>query len=279
MARKILVMPQFNESRTILPVLSEVAPYVDSIVIVNDGSTDVSIALIGAWMRENRAHRTVYLVSLPKNQGMSGALLAGFCQVLRLLNENAIADDDLIINIDADGQHSPSEIQAMCDYLIQTDSEVLLGFRDFSGYPQYKQVGNKGLSWWATFLSGFHYNDVECGFRVMRGHVVRGLLHYFTGRRYGCAQEIGIITAVLGYRIKNDFPTSIRYYRQGARFRDGIVNMTMGFIAFLRSKLQIKSDLDALLQRVLGKASLLTQADLEKIFNPAAVEPQPGPQA
>ncbi len=37
MARKILVMPQFNESRTILPVLSEVAPYVDSIVIVNDG--------------------------------------------------------------------------------------------------------------------------------------------------------------------------------------------------------------------------------------------------
>jgi hypothetical protein len=55
--------------------------------------------------------------------------------------------------------------------------------------------------------------------------------------------------------------------------------MTMGFIAFVRSRLSIKSDLDALLQRVLGKASLLTQADLEKIFNPPVADQAPGGRA
>jgi glycosyltransferase involved in cell wall biosynthesis len=263
-------MPQFNESRTILPVLTEAAPYVDCIVVVNDGSTDISIALIGAWMRENRSRQSVYLISLPKNRGMSGALLAGFCQVYRMLKEDLVQADDLVINIDADGQHDPSEIPGMCDYLITTSSDVVLGVRDFSGYPRYKRIGNKGLSIWASLLTGFRYLDVECGFRAMRVGVTKRLLSYFTGRRYGCAQEIAVITALLGCNVRNDFLTSIRYYRQGARLRDGIVNMIMGLLAFLRSRLNVRNDPDALLARVLGTASLLTQSDLDKHFSPYA---------
>ena len=266
-------MPQFNESKTILPVLTETAPFVDAIVVVNDGSTDVSIALIGAWMRENRSKQMVYLLSLPKNQGMSGALLAGFCHVYRLLAAGELDDEALVINIDADGQHNPAEIPAMCDYLEKTGSDVVLGFRDFSGYPQYKRVGNRGLSWWASLLTGFEYRDVECGFRVMRARVARGLLRFFTGRRYGCAQEIGVITALCDYTIRNDFPTSIRYYRQGARLRDGIVNMTMGLVSFLRVKLGLAGDMNALLERVLGKSTLLSQPDLDRHFT---VGPGPG---
>lgn len=264
MTKRVLVMPQFNEARTILPVLAEASRFVDTVVVVNDGSTDVSMALIGAWMRETRGEDKIHLLNLPKNQGMSGALLAGFCYVYRLMQQGQVHDDDLVVNIDADGQHDPTEIPGICKYLERTGSDIVLGLRDLGGYPPYKRIGNKGLSWWASLLSGFRYNDVECGFRVMRARVLKGLLKYFTGRRYGCAQEIGIITALLGYRIRNDFLTSIRYYRQGARLRDGIVNMTMGLVAFARTKLNLASNLDSLLERVLGESTLLTANDLER---------------
>ncbi len=239
--KAIVVIPEYNEEKTITNVLERTYPYADLVVVVNDGSTDTSGHLVRKWAA---AHPGVVLLTLARNQGMSGALLMGFTFVLQLLDRGFVDPEDVVVNIDADGQHLPEEIPVALEAMKAGGSDVLLGKRDLRGYPWFKHIGNWGLSLWATLLSGYHYQDVECGFRLMRVEVLADMLSYFAGRRYGCAQEIGVITARRGWRIDNRFQTNIAYYRAGARIRDGITNLRMGFMAFLRVALNRRTPLD-----------------------------------
>lgn len=250
MARRILVIPVYNEAKTIIQVLQRAWAFVDMLVLVNDGSTDNSVELIEQWAQDKS---DVVLISLGKNQGMSGALLTGLAYVVRLGRQGQVSPDDVLITIDADGQHRPEEIPAAAAALAEQQLDVLLGRRDLQGYPWLKRVGNWGLSLWATWLSGFRYYDVECGYRLMRVEVVADLIQFFTGHRYSCAQEIGIITARRGWKVDNRFGTGIDYYRKGTRKRDGIVNLVMGTLAFVRVKLGLRYSLEERLNQVLSK--------------------------
>lgn len=248
-------MPEYNEARTVIDVLQASRPLVDTVVVVNDGSTDHSAELVAAWMQE---HKFGTMISLRMNQGMSGALRTGFHWIQRQVELGVFDPEDLVITIDADGQHRPEEIPLICGYLQENGYDLVLGRRDFSGYPRYKRIGNWGLTVWAGILSGQRFYDVESGFRVFRARLLDQLLLYFTGRRYGCAQELGIIPVKLGFKVDNRFPTVINYYRQGARMRDGFTNMFMGLTAFTRVMFHIRSDIrrtyESLLEP-LGKVS------------------------
>lgn len=197
-------------------------------------------------------------ITLRINQGVSGALLTGFLWIYKQMQLGKIQEDDLIITIDADGQHRPEEIPAMCTYLADHDLDLVLGCRDFSGYPRYKRVGNWGLSFWATLLTGRKFHDAESGFRVMQARLIPEILMYFTGRRYGCSQELAVIPALLGFKIDNCFPTIINYYRPGARMRDGFNNMYMGALAFYRVKFNRNTCVDDTYARLLEPVGIIS---------------------
>jgi glycosyltransferase involved in cell wall biosynthesis len=249
MPKRTLVIPEYNEGRTIVNVLERSYPYADLIIVVNDGSTDASGSLVQDWAAD---HPGVVLLTLTQNQGMSGALLVGFCHVLRLVEAGLLNPDDVVINIDADGQHLPEEIPGALESMLASGADVLLGRRNLDGYPWFKHIGNWGLSLWASMLGGTRYRDVECGFRLMRIEVLADLVPFFTGRRYGCAQEIGVITARRGWKINNRFPTQIAYYRAGARVRDGVTNLWMGLKAFVRVVLGRRYPMNVRMNAVLG---------------------------
>lgn len=238
--QRVLVMPQFNEERTVVAVLAQASAHVDRVVIVDDGSRDASPRLIRQWMET--APVAVDFLQHPRNRGMSGALLTGFCHVVALLAAGELGPDDVVITIDADGQHDPAEIPSLVSYMGEVGVDVALGRRNLAGYPTYKRIGNRLLSAWASLLSSCPYGDVECGFRAMRAAALPELLRYFSGFKYGCAQEIGVILPRLGFRVDNRLPVAVRYYRQGARFRDGLINAFMGFWAFLRVLLGMALD-------------------------------------
>jgi glycosyltransferase involved in cell wall biosynthesis len=233
----VAVIPIYNEAPTVIGVLSEVAKRVDSVIAVDDGSTDDTPRLLRAWARE-RGHVT--LIRLPRNVGMAGALKEGFVTAERMMRKGSLNGRDILINIDADGQHRPEYIPAICERMEKGGWDIVLTRRDFSKYPIYKRLGNRFLSAVARLLSGHPYRDVESGLRFMRARVLPTLLDYFTGWRYSCAQEIAIITALSGFRVDNKFVVRIAYYRPGATIRDGFIVLFMSFYTWLRIRYRRK---------------------------------------
>jgi glycosyltransferase involved in cell wall biosynthesis len=237
MARKIALIPVYNEESTLVSVLDELCPEVDQIVLVDDGSSDRSPALAQEWV--NR-HPDAVLLRMPENCGMSLALREGFVHLAERLSRGELDPDDLLLTLDADGQHDAREIGALCEFVQRGGHDVALTRRDFGLYPLYKRLGNAFMTFWSRIWSGFHYHDVESGFRAMRLKVLPALLDYYTGYKYSCAQEIAVLTARLGFRINNDFRTVIRLYRSQTRLRDVVVNAAVGFWAFGRWALRSK---------------------------------------
>ncbi len=243
--KRIVILPIYNEEKMVVKILEELIDYADIFVIINDGSTDSSRKKIDQWIQ---GRDDVYFISLEKNKGLAAALKAGFCCVMELLKKNKIREGDIIITIDGDGQHRPEYINNIIDYMERNSFDMVLTQRDFSVYPRYKKLGNRGLSLLASILSGFKYKDIESGFRLMKVRVVTDLLRYYTGYKYSCAQEIGIITALSGYKVSNDYSVKIEYYRSNTTIIDLFINVIFGMIVFLKVKLNFK--------RALGVRSL-----------------------
>lgn len=235
------LVPAYNEERTILDVLRRIDPFADLIVVVDDGSLDASRRLVRDWCS---GHPKVALLTHASNRGMSGALRTGFVYLLDLMRDGTLTADDVVVTIDADGQHIPEETVGAQRAMLERRADVLLTRRDLAGYPLSKRIGNRALSLWASLLSGHRFRDVECGFRLMRLAVVADILPFYTGRNYGCAQELGILPVRRGWRLDNTFPTGVAFYRKGARVRDGVINLLSGLVALVRVTFGLRGPID-----------------------------------
>lgn len=229
--RKIALLPVYNEESTLVSVLDPIFSQVDMLVVVDDGSTDASLRLALEWAQERP--RAVVL-PLAKNHGMSAALREGFAYLETLLANRKLDPEDLLLTLDADGQHDWRAILGLCEHVETGAFDVALTCRDFALYPVHKRLGNRLMTLWGRLWSGFAYKDVESGFRAMRLKVLPELLDYYTGYRYSCAQEIAILTARLGFKVDNRFKTTIRHYRSQTSMRDVVINASLGFLAFTR---------------------------------------------
>ena len=240
MPKVIAVIPIFNEAKTLENVLGRILPRVDSLVCVNDGSTDESLLILERFAGKKRK---TYIVNRPLNGGMAGALKSGFLFVLYLRKLGLAGDEDIVVTIDADGQHKPEYIAEIVKYFTRKKVDVVLTRRDFSVYPLYKILGNRFLTWTNSALSGMKYNDVESGLRFLKVKTLRPILNYYTGARYSCAQEIALISARAGFKIDNDFLVGIAYYRPGTTLWDGFIVLFMSLLAWVRLSLNLKSEI------------------------------------
>lgn len=228
--KRIALTPCYNESGVIVDVLNRINEHVDYIIISEDCSTDGTKDLILEWMK---THPDTFLLAAKQNQGASAALKKGYILITELVRAGVLSGDDLVIEIDADGQHDPADIPRLFDrWTSRRDIDVVLARRDFSNYPTHKIVGNRGLTIIASILSGFGYHDVESNFRVMPTRSFGDLLQYFRGYRYSGAFEVGIILPRIGYKTDNDLEIVIPYYRAGSRIRDGFHVLWMGLLAW-----------------------------------------------
>jgi hypothetical protein len=175
---------------------------------------------------------------------MAGALKRGFQFALYLREKGILRDTDLVVTLDADGQHKPEYIPELVRYMGRKKAEVVLTRRDFSVYPRYKVWGNRFLTWTNSILSGRKYHDVESGLRLLQVRTLPTVLSYYTGIKYSCAQEIALITARAGFRIDNDFLVEIAYYRPGTTVGDGFIVLALSLWCYLRFKGGIKSPLE-----------------------------------
>lgn len=254
---KIAVVPIYNEAKHLQRVLETFSARMDITIAVNDGSKDASSDILSRWIA---TQPRAYVIDNDTNRGKAAALKDGFALASLLLDDGTLSPGDLLYTFDADGQHTVDSIERLAEQTVSQDLDMLLTRRDFSHYPRFKKVGNWGLSMFASVLGGYRYDDVECGLRVIRVRRIAELLSYYNGYKYSCEQELGIIAASLRYRIDNSFVVEVPYYRAGTKVPDGIINVSLGLLAWLRLTLGLRSSKDSLARRLRDRRILAGSA-------------------
>ncbi len=194
----------------------------DQLVVVDDGSTDRTRELVVAWA-EGRPH--VRLICFNQNRGMSAAYYRAFEEVARYQSTGALSSDDVVLTIDADGQHDPEEVDELVDHLTSNKLDAVIARRDFSLYTRYKRVGNFVMSLWASLWAGKRLYDVESGYRAFRVGALLAALRYYKGYKYSETVEVAVILARLGYRVDNNYLVPVPIFRSRTRLKDVAIDL------------------------------------------------------
>lgn len=151
--KTVAIIPAYNEERTISSVVRSVLSQVNEVIVVDDGSTDGTVA--------RSQHDRVVIVSHPINCGLGAALATG----IAVARERAA---DFAVTIDADGQLFAADIRTVLAPLVSGACDVVIGSRflnNDSSIPFlrkcYNRLGNL-LTWW---LFGIWTTDSQSGIR------------------------------------------------------------------------------------------------------------------
>ncbi|MFB6224509.1 MAG: glycosyltransferase family 2 protein [Haloarcula sp.] len=162
--RTVAVIPAYNESNTIGPVIDGTSQHVDEVVVVDDGSTDDTAAVA----REHGAHVVTHVF----NTGVGGAVRTGYQYAIR-------HDFDFVVQVDADGQHDPEMIPTLLDRAENAD--MVIGSRylnqSIDDYPLVRRLGITFFTTVVRRLGGIEITDVTSGFRVYRVSALKDILH------------------------------------------------------------------------------------------------------
>lgn len=166
--RVCIIIPTFNNAKTIVNVISETLAYCDNIYVVNDGSTDETLDLIADL-------KSIKLVSYTSNIGKGYAIRKGF--------EAALADGfDYAITIDSDGQHYPDDIEVLLQKHTDQPNSLIVGSRNIEadGMPSKNTFANKFSNFWYWAETGQKLPDTQSGFRLYPIHKYRKTIWYTT---------------------------------------------------------------------------------------------------
>jgi glycosyltransferase involved in cell wall biosynthesis len=153
-ARTLIAIPAWNEEGSIGGVIAKVKEHLPEadILVVSDGSTDRTALLA----REAGAQ----VVVLPFNVGVGGAMRTAFLHASR-------NDYQAMVQVDADGQHEPAELDALIDGLGAADIVVGNRFHPGSTYEVHgpRRWAMNLLSWSMSRMARAPINDTTSGFR------------------------------------------------------------------------------------------------------------------
>jgi glycosyltransferase involved in cell wall biosynthesis len=157
-----VLVPAYNAQSTLGSVLDKVRPLGIDCIVVNDGSLDQTekVALeYGADLLEHAS-----------NLGKGAALRTGFQHILQ-------KDYQVVITLDADGQHDPSEIPFLLRIFRSVKPDILIASRaaEFEGMTLLRRFWNRLGAKAVARLCHSDITDSQSGFRLIRTEVLRGI--------------------------------------------------------------------------------------------------------
>jgi glycosyltransferase involved in cell wall biosynthesis len=165
--RALVIVPAYNEEHSIAAVVGELRRAVPGYdrLIVNDGSVDKTAEVVEQLGEKQ--------LCLPVNLGYGLALQTGM--------QYALARSyDLVVTLDADGQHQPSDIPHLMQALLTSGADLVIGSRfcqagRYAG-PLTRRLGQQLFSRLTQLLLGQRIYDTSSGFKVFRSSVCAALV-------------------------------------------------------------------------------------------------------
>lgn len=183
-----VIIPTYNNHKTLKRVIDSVLEYTSDIIIVNDGATDSTPEILDNY-------RQLTIVAHPKNIGKGMALRNGFAKARELGFYHAIT-------IDSDGQHFASDLPIFLDALEAEGDILLIGGRNMTqeGVPKKSSFGNNFSNFWFWFETGIRLEDTQSGYRSYP--LDRIPKKYFT-KKFEFEIEVIVRSAWRGIDVKN----------------------------------------------------------------------------
>ena len=192
-----VIVPMRNESPNVRQLYSELIAALEGygrpfeIVVIDDGSTDDTFALLTAIQKQDPRVR---VIRFRRNFGQTAAFVAGF----------KYARGAFIVTSDGDGQNDPKDIPAMVDKA-RTGPDIVAGWRKDRKDPFINRrlpsmIANAIIS----FATGVKLHDYGCSLKVFRAEVVKSMRLYGEMHRFlpaiAAEQGVEIVEHVVNHR-------------------------------------------------------------------------------
>ena len=157
----IALIPVYKPSEKLVPYICELEHYVEKIVVISDGNTQSEF---DTYISELHEHENVTVLTHCVNLGKGRALKTGINQAIKIAAECGSLG---VITVDADGQHSISDVIKIADCLIENPDKIVLGVRNFSNddIPLRSKLGNQITKLVFRWLCGMKVTDTQTGLR------------------------------------------------------------------------------------------------------------------
>ena len=173
-----VVLPAYNEEKTIAKVMEDLMEMGFEVVVVDDGSKDNTYNIASKIIQKNNHG---FICKHLLNRGLGAALRTG-------IEASLMEDSDVIVTFDADGQHDPHDILNVSKPIINDDADVVVGKRNFREMPLSKKFGNQIMNIITLIFYGIKVNDSQSGLRAFNRKAAEIIM--INARDYGVSSEI-----------------------------------------------------------------------------------------
>jgi glycosyltransferase involved in cell wall biosynthesis len=183
-----VIIPTYNNEKTIAQVISEVLSYSANVIVVNDGATDCTSAILK--MFEGK----IEILSYSPNKGKGIALRTGLKHAFEQGFRYAIT-------IDSDGQHFADDIPVFLNKIEEEPDSLIVGARNLhqENMPKKNTFGNKISNFWFRFQTGIDLPDTQSGYRLYPLKKIRKTKYYCT--KYEFEIEVMVKAAWRGVNV------------------------------------------------------------------------------
>lgn len=223
-----IVIPVYNEEKFIKLTLEAVVKsscfgLKKEIIIVDDGSKDKTSQQVSKAMNDLKKTKKISfnLITKKKNQGKGAALKDGFLA----------STGDIVLVQDADLEYSPDDYPLLLEPFLKNQADVVYGSRFITNRPRrvlyfWHFQANLILTRISNMLTNLNLTDMETGYKVFKGHLIRKVAQNLESKRFGFEPEITArISKIKGIKIYEvGISYSGRTYEEGKKisWKDGV---------------------------------------------------------
>ena len=214
-----IILPVFNEEKTIYSILKNLPKNeLIEIIVVDDHSTDKSISEIERMRKEI----DIKFIKLPQNMGYGGALITGV----------NVAKSGVIITMDSDGQHKPSDILSLIKPVFEGEADLTIGSRylgtNYYNLPLITRIGEALIEKLIQIFFGPKIMNNQNGFRAFNKNI-SPLFFETTFKDFSVPTELILLTSINGYKIK-ECPVDL-YHRQFGSSKVKLSKLTLHLLS------------------------------------------------